>query len=347
MKRSKENFSRIRIESVLGIQGVHPSENVRAKKVGRFLSYLVNTSLVLMVLNLLLLWVSPKYAQNLDWVDHWIWFIFTLEFFVSIFLVDHRWRYLRNNWLNLSIVILAVPFIKWDADAFMIIRALRLVLFIRVIFSLFSILAQVLTKNSFGKFLLVAVGFMIASAMIFSYIESIDFADALWYALVTITTVGYGDIVPQTEHGREFAALMIMFGVVVFSIVTANVSAFLVGEEQKRTERDILNYVKQVYNRMMAQEEKNEIHIERILNHVTHKVDYLERRLKNFTQEQRTQGLDNESQAFEHLSCEQLQTRLNQIEEKMAQIENFQQSEMVQKLESIEQKLAQLRKDER
>jgi len=346
MEQKQDRHIRYRVEAILGIQGVHPNENPRVRKVGQFFSHVVNLSLVLVVVELLSFWITPDHEQSLQWVDDWIWMVFTLEFLAGISLVDSRWRYFRNNWLNFSIVILAAPIFKWQGDWVVIIRALRLVLFIRVVFNLFDVLAKILIKNSFGKFLLVSVVFLVVSAVIFSYIEGTEFGDALWYALVTITTVGYGDIVPKTEYGREFGALMILFGVILFSIITANISAFLVGEDQERTEHEILDYVKQVYIKLIAQEQKNEAHIARILSHVTLKVDSLEHSLKALNAqkiEQEFGGLDKDIQEFHQLSREKLAAELSRLEEKIDRIEQIQQSEVMLKLQKIEQQLAQLK----
>lgn len=346
MEQKQDRHIRSQVEAVLGIQGVHPSENLRAKKVGQFFSYLVNLSLVLVVAELISFWVVPDGEQRLQWVDEWVWVVFTMEFLVGVYLVDNRWRYIRNNWLNFAIVVLVAPIFKWESDLLVIVRTMRLVLFIRVVFNLFDVLAKVLTKNSFGKFLLVSVVFLVTSALIFSYIEDVDFGDALWYALVTITTVGYGDIVPKTEYGREFGVLMILFGVVLFSIVTANISAFLVGEDQNRTEHEILDYVKQVYTRLMEQEQKNEAHLAQVLSHITYKVDNLEHSLKAFSipkLNQELQSLEGALQVYHRLGHEKLLTELRRLEEKIDRIEQIQQSEVRLKLQKIEQQLAQLK----
>ncbi len=44
--------------------------------------------------------------------------------------------------------------------------------------------------------------------------------DAFWWTLVTLSTIGYGDIVPQTEEGRFVASLLILFGVGLFSALS-------------------------------------------------------------------------------------------------------------------------------
>ena len=52
-----------------------------------------------------------------------------------------------------------------------------------------------------------------------------EYPDALWWGVVTVTTVGYGDITPETVGGRIIAALLMIVGIGLFSFVTANVAA--------------------------------------------------------------------------------------------------------------------------
>lgn len=58
---------------------------------------------------------------------------------------------------------------------------------------------------------------------------SIDsFGDALWWAMTTVTTVGYGDTFPVTPAGRGVAVLLMVSGIALFGVITANLAAFLV-----------------------------------------------------------------------------------------------------------------------
>lgn len=331
------------IEAALGIQGVHPGENKRARTVGNYISYVVNFSLLLVVAQLVMQWAEPTETKSLSWVDEFVWAVFAIEFIVNVTLVTNKWRYVKNNWLNLAIVIVAAPVFKWDEDWVMVARSLRLILFVRVIFNLFDTVSKILSKNSFGMFLLVAIMFLIFSAVVFSLIEGVDIEDGLWYALVTITTVGYGDIVPKTEYGREFGALMIAFGVVLFSIVTANISAFLVGRDQQRTEHEILAYVKLVSQKLLEQEKANEEHIARILAHVNQKVALLENNLKDFNAkkiEQEIQALEEELKTF---NGNKIVSELSVLESKISRLQTQQSEVILQKLKEIEAELGKKR----
>ncbi len=55
-----------------------------------------------------------------------------------------------------------------------------------------------------------------------------SFFDALWWSLGTITTAGYGDVVPITGGGRVVAGFTMVVGISTFAIVTAKIAEFLV-----------------------------------------------------------------------------------------------------------------------
>lgn len=68
-------------------------------------------------------------------------------------------------------------------------------------------------------------------------------ADAFWYTLVTITTIGYGDVTPVTEAGRLIAVLIMSSGVVVFGAVSGKLASVFFDRQQKR-ERGLIKLKK-------------------------------------------------------------------------------------------------------
>jgi voltage-gated potassium channel len=59
------------------------------------------------------------------------------------------------------------------------------------------------------------------------------FGDGIWWAIVTLGTVGYGDIVPHTAWGRVLGSVVIVFGVTFISVLFATVTAFFIATEQE------------------------------------------------------------------------------------------------------------------
>ena len=59
-----------------------------------------------------------------------------------------------------------------------------------------------------------------------------DFADALWWAIVTVTTVGYGDVIPTSTMGRVIASVLMVAGVSAIPITTSLVVSVFVSRAQ-------------------------------------------------------------------------------------------------------------------
>ncbi|MFZ6767077.1 potassium channel family protein [Undibacterium sp. Di26W] len=66
-----------------------------------------------------------------------------------------------------------------------------------------------------------------------------SYANGVWLAFTTIATVGYGDIVPSTPASKIFAVFIVLLGYAMFSIVTANIAALFVEEEEANLERQL------------------------------------------------------------------------------------------------------------
>lgn len=75
-----------------------------------------------------------------------------------------------------------------------------------------------------------------------------DFGDGAWWTLVTLSTVGYGELVPQTDAGRAMGFVFVGIAVIWLSLISASIAAFLVGlkmeassENEERVDTQILH----------------------------------------------------------------------------------------------------------
>ena len=87
--------------------------------------------------------------------------------------------------------------------------------------------------------------------------SSIDsFGTALWWAIVTSTTVGYGDVSPVTPGGRGVAVVLMLAGIALLSIVTANIASLFVEsdlEDENDELREQLDEVNKKLDRLLSQ----------------------------------------------------------------------------------------------
>lgn len=165
----------------------------------------------------------------------WItWGAFAVDYVANLYLAPQRGRWFLGNLHELAIVILPVlrP-----------LRLLRLVTLLRVLHRTGGnalrgrIVTYVLVS---ALFLVYAGGLAVLDAEENAPDSNITTIwDALWWAMTTITTVGYGDHYPVTAIGRLVAAGLMVGGVAVLGVVTASVASWLVEQVAVETAADV------------------------------------------------------------------------------------------------------------
>ena len=97
----------------------------------------------------------------------------------------------------------------------------------KILNNLLSLLSTVFNSRRLRTILSALIFFVLLFGYIF-YLTEDDvntFGDGIWWALVTITTVGYGDITPLTTEGRIVAGILMFLGLGLIATITAVISA--------------------------------------------------------------------------------------------------------------------------
>lgn len=156
-------------------------------------------------------------AEVGDWL---IWIAFAFETVVMLRVVPSRWAWIRSNPFSLPIVLLTGPFMPGSLAAARIVRVLRLVRLGRS----FRLLRRYFSLEGL-PFISVLTSFVVlAAGTAFAEVErGQDLApwDGIWWAMSTITTVGYGDLAPETDEGRALAIALMVVGIGFVALLTA------------------------------------------------------------------------------------------------------------------------------
>jgi voltage-gated potassium channel len=185
----------------------------------------------------LLVDLPPAARAGLRGAGALIWVAFAFELVVKTYLSEHRRRYLVRHWYDVLIVVL--PFLR----PLRVLRVLRLARIGALLFRSGAGVRVLMTRHGLQYILLFGVVVFFASAGLVLLLERgnggpiSDFGTALWWAIATVTTVGYGDVYPTTPEGRFIAVLLMVVGIALFSVVTANVAALLVQTDKEEDER--------------------------------------------------------------------------------------------------------------
>lgn len=92
-------------------------------------------------------------------------------------------------------------------------------------------------------FIALFVAALLAGTIGFSFIEGLGLLDALYFSVVTVATVGYGDIVPRTPAGRILAVGLIIMGVGAFTGVVANGAEIVLNRRDRKLRRQKMNMI--------------------------------------------------------------------------------------------------------
>ena len=167
-------------------------------------------------------WVS-------DTIDIVTWLVFLFDYVVH---VRHLERYSRTGYgrFDLFVVIVTAPwFLIPGAQGGAFVVLLRLARLARLLVA--SRGARRLFDR-LGRVAGVAVGVVVFGSLVAYYAEhpsNPEFAtvgDALWWGIVTLTTVGYGDIVPETATGRWVGVVIMVTGIAVLGVLAGALSSF-------------------------------------------------------------------------------------------------------------------------
>ena len=174
----------------------------------------------------------PTSTQTLLNVVQWVsWIAFAMDLIYGLFKSEDKARYLKKHPLEIAAVLF--PFL----------RPLRLM---RVI----SFGGLAIQKIAIGRQFAITVKVLIASIFV-AYISAVqititeravegsnihNFGDGLWWAITTVTTVGYGDRYPTTTEGRFLAVALMFMGISLVGVITASVAAWFVkmGQEDSK-----------------------------------------------------------------------------------------------------------------
>lgn len=172
---------------------------------------------------------SPSWlAILLAGASNLIWAFFLVELLVRLRLAPRTGVYIRSHLFDLA------------ALGFPPLRAIWAVRGVR----------SVLQQPGLAFFLACTVGVVATAATLVFVIErdavgaNIDsLGDAVWWAFVTATTVGYGDHTPVSGLGRLLAGGLMLVGVVLYSVVTAHIAAYVIGRTRSAADEAILERI--------------------------------------------------------------------------------------------------------
>ena len=192
-----------------------------------------------------------------DWA---IWAVFLLEYVLEIWLSPSRSAYARRNWLSPLVLILSFPLLPDLLSTVRLARLVRLLRFTRlagVTMRGLGELRVVLARRGLLFVAVTTVLLILAGAAALEIVEPRTvkggFTDGVWWAIVTASTVGYGDIAPSTFWGRFIAVVLMLSGIGMISTFSASITSYFVGQQEATDMKEIRERLDRIEALLAAQ----------------------------------------------------------------------------------------------
>lgn len=194
---------------------------------------------VLVALLIDTIFALPQETQRLlNYIDIVICIIFFFEFCIRFFQSKNKIKFMQWGWIDLVSSIPMIGFLRYGR----VFRLIRLIRIVKAFKSTNQFVKHVFRNKAEGALTsatAIAILLIIFSSIAILQVENAPNSnittaeDAIWWAYVTITTVGYGDKFPVTTEGRIIASILMTAGVGLFGTFTAYISSWIISDKKK------------------------------------------------------------------------------------------------------------------
>ena len=222
--------SKSRVESVLSV-----SQTVKRIKVDRdqFFGVWDYVIIVLSLASLVTMFmqlnrgITLELAKLLNLFDLITCAIFFVDFLIRLSLAPSKLQYLRWGWIDLISSIPTLEQLRFG-------RIFRLIRILRAVKGAVASTRQIKLRDPFLSAVMIYFLCVFLGATSVLYLEAEvegsnirSARDAIWWAMVTVTTVGYGDFTPVTDEGRILAVTLMSAGIGLFGVFSVQCTQYL------------------------------------------------------------------------------------------------------------------------
>lgn len=247
MRYQKSNYELFKQRTYIIIYGT-------GTKAGRIFDLILLGLILLSVLLVMMETVADfnfQYHDELVFMEWIITIFFTIEYSMRIFSINKPWKYIFSFYGIidfLAILPMYLSFILVGSNIFTIVRSLRLLRLFKILnhpkFHSQSIQLKQAISASRGKIVVFIYFVLIITILIGSIMYVVEGSDSgftsipagIYWTIVTLTTVGYGDISPVTPLGQFIASLVMILGYGIIAVPTGIVTAEIARSHQKTFE---------------------------------------------------------------------------------------------------------------
>lgn len=179
--------------------------------------------------------LSSGIGPLLQTIDTLILVIFVADYFIRLIISKNKICFIRENIFDLIAIIPFSSFFRIFRFAKLtqllrFTKLMKLARLVAVVTRLTSKLKTFMNTNGFKYMLLTSALFVITGGIAIHFAEGMSIFDGIWWAFVTTTTVGYGDISPSTTFGRFIAGILMLCGIGLIGSLTSTITSFFMNK---------------------------------------------------------------------------------------------------------------------
>ncbi|MEE6651384.1 potassium channel family protein [Limosilactobacillus pontis] len=166
-------------------------------------------------------------AMPYNAIDNGILIIFAIDYFSRLTLAKDKWEFFKNNIFDLLSIIPATGVSSFFRIARIgrLLRLLKVLRLLRLV-GLAGRLERLLEINGLLYYLYASLVVILVTSSLYCISEKVSFPTALWWSIVTSTTVGYGDISPTTLVGKLAAVINMLIGIGLVGMLTSSITGY-------------------------------------------------------------------------------------------------------------------------
>jgi voltage-gated potassium channel len=168
--------------------------------------------------------------------------VFAIELGLVLVAASRKRAALRAHWLDVAIVVLTITLVAEALAWFRLARFIRPARFGVIVARALQAEKRLTSGDSLRIAALLTVTAVVVAGAAEHAVGTGDFAtlwDGIWWAVVTVTTVGYGDVYPKTVQGRLVGMVLMLVGIAFLSLLTASIASRFVKDERRDEHREV------------------------------------------------------------------------------------------------------------